>query len=533
MSGLSVKDKRYDRQLRLWGDHGQLALEAAHVCLINATGTGAEILKNLVLPGIGAFTLVDSNQVTVSDLNSNFFVTPDKLGTSRATCVAELLCELNTDVRSSVCTERLDTVLDNLPQFFNEFTVVIATDVSEDRLKRLADTLWSQEVPLLVARSYGMVGYLRLVVQSHEIVESHPDNAHQDLRLDTPFPSLVSHMEQFNLHVMDNPKHANVPYLVILYKYLEVWRDGHDGKFPSNYREKKEFKELVRSGIRTNEDGVPLDEENFGEAINNVNSLVVNTSLPSQVKNIMEDGSAKSLANGSGGNFWVLVRALQEFVSNEGKGMLPLRGSIPDMMSSSDLYIDLQRVYQTKARDDAQVVMEHVNQLLASVGRSEHSVSEREVQLFCRNSAFLRVVRTRSISQELDQPNLAQLAMELTDPYSNCVYYVLLRGAEVFYSRFKVYPGNTDLPVESDIAQLRSIVVALLQDWGMSSDCTITDEHLHEFCRFGAAELHSVASYVGGVASQEVIKVITRQYVPINNTYIYNAASSTSSTVEM
>ena len=533
MSGLSVKDKRYDRQLRLWGDHGQLALEAAHVCLINATGTGAEILKNLVLPGIGAFTLVDSNQVTVSDLNSNFFVTPDKLGTSRATCVAELLCELNTDVRSSVCTERLDTVLDNLPQFFNEFTVVIATDVSEDRLKRLADTLWSQEVPLLVARSYGMVGYLRLVVQSHEIVESHPDNAHQDLRLDTPFPSLVSHMEQFNLHVMDNPKHANVPYLVILYKYLEVWRDGHDGKFPSNYREKKEFKELVRSGIRTNEDGVPLDEENFGEAINNVNSLVVNTSLPSQVKNIMEDGSAKSLANGSGGNFWVLVRALQEFVSNEGKGMLPLRGSIPDMMSSSDLYIDLQRVYQTKARDDAQVVMEYVNQLLASVGRSEHSVSEREVQLFCRNSAFLRVVRTRSISQELEQPNLAQLAMELTDPYSNCVYYVLLRGAEVFYSRFKVYPGNTDLPVESDIAQLRSIVVALLQDWGMSSDCTITDEHLHEFCRFGAAELHSVASYVGGVASQEVIKVITRQYVPINNTYIYNAASSTSSTVEM
>ena len=36
---------------RLWGDHGQQALENAHVCLINATGTGTEILKNLILPG--------------------------------------------------------------------------------------------------------------------------------------------------------------------------------------------------------------------------------------------------------------------------------------------------------------------------------------------------------------------------------------------------------------------------------------------------------------------------------------------------
>lgn len=36
---------------RLWGDHGQTALESARVCLINATATGTEILKNLILPG--------------------------------------------------------------------------------------------------------------------------------------------------------------------------------------------------------------------------------------------------------------------------------------------------------------------------------------------------------------------------------------------------------------------------------------------------------------------------------------------------
>lgn len=53
---------------RLWGDNGQSALESAQVCLINATGIGTEILKSLVLPGIGAFTVVDGKKVTEEDI---------------------------------------------------------------------------------------------------------------------------------------------------------------------------------------------------------------------------------------------------------------------------------------------------------------------------------------------------------------------------------------------------------------------------------------------------------------------------------
>jgi hypothetical protein len=43
--------KRYDRQLRLWGEHGQQAMEDCSICLINGSATGTETLKNLVLPG--------------------------------------------------------------------------------------------------------------------------------------------------------------------------------------------------------------------------------------------------------------------------------------------------------------------------------------------------------------------------------------------------------------------------------------------------------------------------------------------------
>ena len=52
-------------------------------------------------------------------------------------------------------------------------------------------------------------------------------------------------------------------------------------------------------------------------------------------------------------------------------------------------------------------------------------------------------------------------------------------------------------------------------------------------CRYGASELHSVAAFMGGVAAHEVIKVITGQFIPVNNTYIYNAMKQTSCTLDL
>jgi NEDD8-activating enzyme E1 regulatory subunit len=53
LHGPSDKERKYDRQLRLWAANGQAALEEAHILLVNSgSGTvGVETLKNLVLPG--------------------------------------------------------------------------------------------------------------------------------------------------------------------------------------------------------------------------------------------------------------------------------------------------------------------------------------------------------------------------------------------------------------------------------------------------------------------------------------------------
>ena len=47
---------------------------------------------------------------------------------------------------------------------------------------RLDDACRELGVPLLLARSYGLVGYLRASLPEHCVVESKPDNSVEDLR---------------------------------------------------------------------------------------------------------------------------------------------------------------------------------------------------------------------------------------------------------------------------------------------------------------------------------------------------------------
>ena len=50
----------YDRQIRLWGAASQQRIFEARVLLVGLTGVGAEVVKNLVLAGIGTLTVSES-----------------------------------------------------------------------------------------------------------------------------------------------------------------------------------------------------------------------------------------------------------------------------------------------------------------------------------------------------------------------------------------------------------------------------------------------------------------------------------------
>lgn len=52
-------------------------------------------------------------------------------------------------------------------------------------------------------------------------------------------------------------------------------------------------------------------------------------------------------------------------------------------------------------------------------------------------------------------------------------------------------------------------------------------------CRAGGAELHNISSLSGGLIAQEAIKVITKQYVPVDNTCVFDGIKSKSSVIKV
>lgn len=72
-------------------------------------------------------------------------------------------------------------------------------------------------------------------------------------------------------------------------------------------------------------------------------------------------------------------------------------------------------------------------------------------------------------------------------------YNFALRAYERFLSECGSIPG--ECAVEQDIGRLKSIASKMLNDLGLH--VTISDDVLHEICRYGGAELHAVSAFIG------------------------------------
>lgn len=93
------KDK-YDRQTRLWGE-GQILICSAKLLCLNSDCCMAEILKNLILSGVGEVTIVDDAKIVAEDLKNNFFVDAADVGKLRGEIILKNLLELNPDVKGN------------------------------------------------------------------------------------------------------------------------------------------------------------------------------------------------------------------------------------------------------------------------------------------------------------------------------------------------------------------------------------------------------------------------------------------------
>ncbi|SAM04304.1 hypothetical protein [Absidia glauca] len=221
---VDLKTQRYDRQLRLWATSGQAALENAKVCLLSATATGSEVLKNLILPGVGSITIVDDKIVDKCDIQSNFFLEPSDISNPIAEAVVNLLKELNEAVTTQFVQKSAHDLIEQDPSFFDAFTLIVASNLHEQDLSKLAQFCHARQKILISVSCKGLCGAFRIQAPEHTIIETHPENA-SDLRLTCPFPELMDYIKTFDdLDSLDQTDHAHVPFIVVLLLFVEKWK---------------------------------------------------------------------------------------------------------------------------------------------------------------------------------------------------------------------------------------------------------------------------------------------------------------------
>lgn len=509
---------------------------------------GTEILKALVLPGLGSFTIIDHQFVTLADCGSNFFVHPSTVDQSRARVTCEFLKQLNPDVHGTFIDKpSIDDLLKQNTLDFSQFSVVITANLSFNTLVTLANHLWTLKVPLLIARSYGFIGTIRLQLYEHFVIEAHPDDTIPDLRLDRPLKSFSNHCDSIDFNNLTREEHLHLPSLIILYKTLQAWqKQNNRTDLPRTRQEKEQFKQILEqlshhSAYDTNDSNKFL--ENFDEAKRTIPSRLVTSTIPSNVKDLFQDRSCLELSNQSH-IFWFIINALKSFTQNQGVGLLPVRGEVSDMVTNTSSYVKLVEIYQEQARKDCELVLNYLIDLLKKHNRyspDEQTNLHELVRIYCKNATFLRVIRSSSIKNENDilKQQVEQLANETSsnEPEPDLAWYIALHLCDLFYEKYNRYPGESTLSgnemdtdqrqFETDLNDLKQIRKDYLSSDKQQSP--ISDNLLEELCRYGASELHSISAFIGGCCAQEAIKLITHQYVPVDNALIYNGIRESTS----
>ncbi|ONM10897.1 NEDD8-activating enzyme E1 regulatory subunit AXR1 [Zea mays] len=100
-------------------------------------------------------------------------------------------------------------------------------------------------------------------------------------------------------------------------------------------------------------------------------------------------------------------------------------------------------------------------------------------------------------------------------------FYILLRAVDRLAANYSRLPGIFDSEIDEDIPRLKTVAASVASEMGLNG-ASLSEDLITEMCRFGGAEIHPVAAFVGGVASQEVIKLVTKQFVPLPGTFIFN-----------
>src|SRR4051812_9073948 len=92
---------------RLWGTAALERFRAAHVCVIGVGGVGSWTVEGLARSGIGAITLIDLDDVCITNVNRQLPALDGNIGRAKVDVLAERVHAINPECRVEAVSEFL------------------------------------------------------------------------------------------------------------------------------------------------------------------------------------------------------------------------------------------------------------------------------------------------------------------------------------------------------------------------------------------------------------------------------------------
>ncbi|KAJ7561520.1 hypothetical protein O6H91_03G031500 [Diphasiastrum complanatum] len=150
----SFDDVHYSRLIHTIGKEAVEALHRSKVLILGCRGVGAEIAKNLICSGIGGVGLVDEDVVSNKDLGAHMFLKEGDVGQNRAVATARNLSELNPSA------EIVTLSVTALEASIKNYHVVAATVGSFPYLVHLNNLCRSVGVYFVAAIAHGIFSFV-------------------------------------------------------------------------------------------------------------------------------------------------------------------------------------------------------------------------------------------------------------------------------------------------------------------------------------------------------------------------------------
>ena len=164
---MSLTDQQLDRYarhivLKELGGGGQMRLLQSRVTVIGAGGIGAPVLLYLAAAGIGHLTIIDDDQVSLSNLQRQILFDTGDLGTDKVAVATARLGRINPDISITPVKARITRA--NAADLLAGAHVIV--DGSDNFMTRLAvsDIATNLHIPLVsaaIGQFHGQIGTWR------------------------------------------------------------------------------------------------------------------------------------------------------------------------------------------------------------------------------------------------------------------------------------------------------------------------------------------------------------------------------------